>query len=337
VLARDPSCDGAFVYAVITTGVYCRPTCPARRPKREHVVFYASATAAEAAGFRPCKRCTPNVAGGRARRAEIAAKACRLIEASEESLSLGELADRAALSPYHFHRLFKSVTGLTPKAYAKAVRNRRVRAQLTGSETVTKAIYESGFGSDTRFYAQTPDMLGMRPSAFRQGGADQTIRYAIGECSLGKIMVAASGKGVCAILFDADTKNLIRVLRTRFPQAALAPGDEDFSETVAKVIAFVEEPRGALDLPLDIRGTAFQQRVWEALMRIPPGETRSYAEIAQAVGAPEAARAVAGACAANKLAVAIPCHRVIRSDGSISGYRGGVARKRALLGKERKL
>ena len=241
------------------------------------------------------------------------------------------------LSPHHFHRVFKRVAGVTPKAYAIAARNKRVRDHLKRSKTVTEAIYDAGYTSNGRFYASSSQVLGMTPSEFRAGGTNTEIRFAIGQCSLGAILVAASDKGVCAILFGDDPEPLADELRTQFPSAHLIGSDEAFAALVAKVIAFVEAPDAGLDLPLDVRGTAFQHRVWDALRQIPAGSTASYAEIARAIGAPKAVRAVAGACAANLLAVAIPCHRVVKSDGSLSGYRGGVERKRALLAKEAKI
>ena len=337
VLARDPTCDGQFYYSVATTGVYCRPSCPARRPKRCHVRFHATREAAERAGFRPCKRCKPDQPSLGRQQAEKVAEACRLIETGEDAPKLADLAEAVGLSPYHFHRVFKKVAGVTPKAYASAARNKRVRDHLKRSKTVTEAIYDAGYNSNGRFYASAAQVLGMTPSDFRAGGTNTEIKFAIGHCSLGAILVAASAKGVCAILLGDDAETLAEELRTQFPHAHLSGGDKAFAALVAKVIAFVEAPNAGLDLPLDVRGTAFQHRVWEALRQIPAGSTASYAEIAQAIGAPKAVRAVAGACAANLLAVAIPCHRVVKSDGSISGYRGGVQRKRALLAKEAKI
>ncbi|MGZ5850865.1 MAG: bifunctional DNA-binding transcriptional regulator/O6-methylguanine-DNA methyltransferase Ada [Methyloceanibacter sp.] len=337
VLARDPTCDGQFYYSVATTGVYCRPSCPARRPKRGHVRFHATREAAERAGFRPCKRCTPDQPSLGQQQAEKIAEACRLIETGEDAPKLADLAEAVGLSPYHFHRLFKRVAGVTPKAYASAARNKRVRDHLKRIKTVTEAIYDAGYNSNGRFYASAAQVLGMTPSDFRAGGTNTEIKFAIGQCSLGAILVAASAKGVCAILLGDDAETLADELRTQFPHAHLIGGDKAFASLVTKVIAFVEAPATGLDLPLDVRGTAFQHRVWEALRQIPAGSTASYAEIAQAIGAPKAVRAVAGACAANLLAVAIPCHRVVKSDGSLSGYRGGVQRKRALLAKEAKI
>jgi AraC family transcriptional regulator of adaptative response/methylated-DNA-[protein]-cysteine methyltransferase len=336
VVARDPAFDGRFVTAVETTGIYCRPSCPAKRPNRANVHFYDTAEDAEKAGFRPCKRCKPTEPFLAEQHAEKVAEACRLIEAAEEELKLDHLAAAVGLSPYHFHRIFKSVLGVTPKAYATAKRNKRVRDELRRSATVTQAIYGAGFNSNGRFYATSSEVLGMTPSQFRSGGSNADIRFAIGTCSLGSILVAASDKGVCAILFGDDPAALRHELEKQFPRALLVGGDKAFEQLAAKVIDFVEAPGKGLDLPLDVRGTAFQHRVWEALRRIPAGSTASYAEVAEAVGAPGSARAVARACASNRIAVAIPCHRVIGSDGSLTGYRGGIERKRTLLAKEAK-
>jgi AraC family transcriptional regulator of adaptative response/methylated-DNA-[protein]-cysteine methyltransferase len=336
VLARDDRFDGTFYYSVATTGVYCRPSCAARRPRRENVRFHATRADAEAAGFRPCKRCKPDAPALHQEHAAKVARACRLIETAPEPPTLAQLAKAAHLSPYHFHRLFKTITGVTPKAYAMAHREQRVREQLKRSSSVTEAIYAAGFNSSGRFYASASQALGMTPSRFRAGGADAEIRFATGKCSLGAILVAATEKGVAAILMGDGPAALVRDLENRFPRAKLVDGDKNFKAIVAKVIEHVEAPGMSLALPLDVRGTAFQHRVWAALRAIPPGTTATYAEIARRIGAPKAVRAVAGACAANPLAVAIPCHRVVRSDGGLSGYRWGVARKRALLDKEAK-
>jgi AraC family transcriptional regulator of adaptative response/methylated-DNA-[protein]-cysteine methyltransferase len=332
--ARDAAADGAFYYAVRTTGVYCRPSCGARRPNRENVAFYESREAARRAGFRPCKRCRPDAPTAGAEQAAMIAKACRLIESAESEPNLETLAEAAGMSRFHFHRVFKAATGVTPKAYAAARRGEKLRHELQHSGTVTEAAYGAGFNSSGRFYAASQPMLGMRPKAFRAGGKDAVIRFALGQCSLGAILVAATERGVCAISLGDDPDELLRELQDRFPKAELIGGDRDFEELVAKVVGLVERPTKATDLPLDIRGTAFQQRVWTALRRIPAGKTLSYSELAKRVGMPSAVRAVASACAANKLAVAIPCHRVLRNDGTLSGYRWGIDRKRALLDRE---
>lgn len=335
VVARDAAFAGQFYLAVKTTGVYCRPGCPARMPKRANVRFFDTREEAEEAGFRPCKRCRPDQPPLAALHTEKIAQACRLIEDADEVPNLDALSAAVGLSPYHFHRLFKATVGVTPKAYAVAKRNERMRDSLAKSHSVTEAIYEAGFNSNGRFYANSSQALGMTPSAFRSGASGQEIRFAVRACSLGLVLVAASEKGVCAILFGDDANDLRHDLERQFPHAKLIPGDADFEKLTAQVIAFVDDPCKGLDLPLDIRGTAFQHRVWEALRRIPAGVTASYAEIAAKVGTPKAVRAVARACATNRIAVAIPCHRVIRSDGSLSGYAGGVHRKRALLAKEK--
>jgi AraC family transcriptional regulator of adaptative response/methylated-DNA-[protein]-cysteine methyltransferase len=334
VRRRDRRADGAFYYSVRTTGVYCRPGCAARRPRRENVQFHATRRDAEAAGFRPCRRCRPAARALAEEHAAAVARACRLIETAEEPPRLGTLAAAAGLSPFHFHRVFRATTGVTPRAYAAAHRARRVRDELSRSSTVTEAIYGAGFNSSGRFYATSSEVLGMTPSDFRAGGSGTAIRFAVGECSLGSILVAATDRGVCAILLGDAPEPLVRDLQDRFPRARLIGGDRDFEQLVARVVGLVEAPALGLDLPLDVRGTAFQQRVWRALRAIPAGSTATYTQIAERLGAARAVRAVARACAANAIAVAIPCHRVVRSDGGLSGYRWGVARKRALLARE---
>ncbi len=334
VVARDPAADGTFFYSVRTTGVYCRPSCGARQPLRKNVDFHTSPAAAEAAGFRPCKRCKPTGPGLSERYAETVAATCKAIETAETPPSLKDLAGMAGLSPHHFHRVFKKVTGVTPKAYAIAERSRRVREHLADAPTVTAAIYGAGFNSGGRFYERSSQVLGMTPTRYRHGGERTTIRFAIGESSLGTILVAATSKGVCAILLGDDPEALVRDLQDRFNRAELVGGDTDFEVLVARVVGLIERPGVALHLPLDVRGTTFQQKVWRALCDIKFGETASYADIARAIGAPKAVRAVAQACAANNLAIAIPCHRVVRTDGALSGYAWGIERKRALLDRE---
>jgi AraC family transcriptional regulator of adaptative response/methylated-DNA-[protein]-cysteine methyltransferase len=335
VVARDGRADDSFVYAVTSTGVFCRPSCPARLARPENVRFFPTCDAAEDVGFRPCLRCRPKEMGRDRQQAAVVAKICQLIDAAEEPLPLEALARAAGMSPFHFHRIFKAVTGVTPKAYGDQRRAERVRAKLAEPETsVTSAIYEAGFNSNGRFYATANDMLGMKPTDYRAGGVNAEIRFAIAECSLGSILVAASERGICAITLGDDPDALARDLQDRFPRATLIGGDAGFEQMVAAVIGFVEKPGTGLNLPLDVRGTAFQQRVWQALREIPAGTTATYAEIARRIGEPKAIRAVAGACAANAIAVAIPCHRVVRTDGSLSGYRWGVERKRALLTRE---
>ena len=332
VVARDP--EAKFYYSVKTTGVYCRPSCAARLARPENVQFFRSCEDAEKAGFRPCKRCKPDHALQLDQHAEKIASACRLIESSETPPSLELLAQHAGLSTYHFHRIFKAATGLTPKGYAAAHRANLIRKSLNKSDTVTDAIYDAGYNSNSRFYETSNQVLGMTPSNYRAGGAETDIRFAVGECSLGSILVAQSDRGICAIFLGDDPNSLVRELQDQFPKANLIGGDAGFERLVARVVGFVEEPALGLDLPLDVRGTAFQQRVWKALRNIPVGSTASYTDVAKRIGSPSSVRAVAQACGANSLAVAIPCHRVVRSDGALSGYRWGVERKRALLESE---
>jgi AraC family transcriptional regulator of adaptative response/methylated-DNA-[protein]-cysteine methyltransferase len=334
VVERDRSADGTFYYSVRTTGVYCRPSCAARPPRRENVSFFANCEDAEHAGFRPCKRCRPNEAPLAERQAAAIAVACRSIEQADQMPTLDDLAQAAGMSRFHFHRLFKALTGVTPKAYAQAHRARRVREELVRSGSVTDAIYGAGFNSNGRFYESSSEVLGMTPTEFRAGGVGTEIRFAVGECWLGSILVAATEKGVCAIMLGDDPQKLVHDLQDAFPKAQLIGADTAFERLVAKVVGFVQSPDTGLELPLDVRGTAFQQRVWQALREIPAGSTASYADIAQRIGRPHAVRAVAQACASNPVAVAIPCHRVVRTDGALSGYRWGVERKRALLERE---
>jgi AraC family transcriptional regulator of adaptative response/methylated-DNA-[protein]-cysteine methyltransferase len=334
VLARDPSADGEFVYAVRTTGVYLRPSSPSRHPKPENVEFFDTSQAAEAAGYRASKRFSQDLTSVAAQHVALVEAACRTIERADSPPSLSELASDAGMSSFHFHRVFKTVTGLTPKSYAVAHRARRVREGLAKKSSVTEAIYDSGFNSNSRFYEASDQVLGMKPSEYRAGGANADIRFAIGECSLGSILVAQSARGVCSILLGDDPAILLRDLQDQFPKANLIGGDTGYEDVVAQVVGFTETPSIGLDLPLDVRGTAFQQRVWEALRSVPIGTTVTYADVAARIGSPKAVRAVAQACGANNLAVAIPCHRVIRSDGELSGYRWGVERKRELLARE---
>lgn len=334
VVKRDPAADGKFYYSVSTTGVFCRPICPSRLARPEHVLFHATCADAQQAGYRPCKRCKPDQPSPAKQYAAMVARICHLIETAGTMPSLDTLAQTAGMSRYHFHRIFKAIAGVTPRAYAAAHRGKRIREALGCSDTVTAAIYDAGFNSNGRFYATADQVLGMTPTSFRNGGASIDIRFAVGQCSLGAVLVAATDKGVCAILIDDDPEFLVRDLQDRFPRANLIGGDTAFERMVAQVVGFVEAPTLGIDLPLDIRGTVFQQRIWQALREIPPGSTVSYTELAQRIGAPKAVRAVAQACAANAIAVAIPCHRVVRSDGALSGYRWGVDRKRTLLLRE---
>ena len=334
VAARDKSADGEFWYAVATTGIYCRPSCPSRTANPKNVTLHDTLESARATGFRPCRRCNPEGLSPDAGNAALIARACRLIEESETEPSLDDLARGVGRSPSYFHRVFKAATGLTPKEYAAAHRARKVRESLDGGACVTEAIYDAGFNSSGRFYEKSTGMLGMTPSQYRGGGANEAIRFAVGQSSLGAILVASSSKGVASILLGDDPDALVRDLQDRFPKADLIGADPDYESLIARVVCFVENPGIGLDLPLDVRGTAFQRRVWQALREIPVGEKVSYGEIARRIGSPGAVRAVAGACAANNIAVAIPCHRVVRNDGSLSGYAWGVERKRALIDRE---
>ena len=331
---RDMGADGHFWYSVKSTGVYCRPSCGARAALRANVAFHASCADAEQAGFRACLRCKPGAPPLAERHALVAAHACRLIDQAEGEPNLDSLAQACGMSRFHFHRIFKAHTGITPKAYAAARRAARLAQGLAEASSVTDAIYAAGFNSSGRFYAGAAGRLGMTPKAWRAGGSGMAIRFAIGACSLGAILVAATDKGICAILMGDDPELLVRDLQDRFPAAELLGADAGFEATVAAVVGMVEAPALGLDLPLDVRGTVFQQRVWEALRHIPSGHTVSYAELAARLGLPGGARAIAGACAANPAAIAIPCHRVVRHDGALSGYRWGVERKRALLDRE---
>lgn len=335
VQARDAGADGRFVVAVRTTGVYGRPSSSARLPKRENVEFFATPEAAEAAGYRRSRRAHGDRTSAAAERAALVARACRMIEASEAPPRLDDLAAEVGMSPFHFHRLFKAQTGLTPKAYSAAWRARKLREELSSPETsITDAIYGAGFSSNSRFYEAADDLLGMRARDYRAGGSGAVIRFAVGQCSLGAILVAQSQRGICAILLGDDPDRLVRELQDQFPKAELIGRDGAFEQLIAQVVGFIEAPSIGLQLPLDVQGTAFQERVWRALREIPPGTTVSYAQIAERIGSPKAARAVAQACATNHLAVAIPCHRVVRRDGELAGYRWGVDRKRELLRRE---
>lgn len=331
ITSRDAAAEGAFFYGVVTTGVYCRPACASRLPNRENVRFFDTIQAAEQAGFRPCKRCQPRSPEKQMPHAGAIIEACRLMDESEEPPSLAELAAFAGLSPSYFHRLFKEMVGLTPKQYALERRSDRMRATLAASSTVTEAIYEAGFASGSRFYQDATATLGMKPAAYRAGGQGMRIRFAIEPCYLGWVLIAATDMGICAIEFADEPRAPEERLRARFPQADLTEGGPDFAAWVARLLAYLEAPQDALDLPLDIQGTAFQRRVWQALRDIPPGSTSTYGQIAARIGNPRAARAVAGACASNAIAVAIPCHRVVRGVGGLGGYRWGIERKRALL------
>ncbi|MCA1325457.1 bifunctional DNA-binding transcriptional regulator/O6-methylguanine-DNA methyltransferase Ada [Herbaspirillum sp. alder98] len=336
VQARDPAADEHFWYSVRTTGVYCRPSCAARPALRENVAFHSSRRDAEAAGFRPCKRCKPDQPPLAQRQAQAVAVACRLIDQAEAGTTpdLATLAAAVGLSQHHLHRLFKAHTGLTPRAYADGRRAERMRGHLSGAASVTEAMYQAGFASSGRFYANSDAQLGMRPASFRQGGRGERIRFAVAQSWLGPLLVAATERGICTVAIDDDPEALVLQLQDRFPHAELVGADADFEALVARVVASVNDPRSGAGLPLDVRGTAFQQRVWQALLAVPAGATVTYSELAQRIGSPTSVRAVASACGANEIAILVPCHRVVRLDGSASGYRWGIARKEALLARE---
>lgn len=334
VLVRDKDADGHFYYAISTTGIYCYPSCPSRLALRSNTHFFGSSAEAELAGFRPCKRCRSDQATPSSRDATIIAQACRFIENADEIPSLETLAQSQNLSSYHFHRLFKSITGVTPRAYAIAHRAHKIRNELAQGISVTDAIYHAGFNSNGRFYATSTELLGMTPTNFKNGGNTETIHYSIGACAFGSILVARSDKGICAILIHDDDQPLLVDLQKRFPKATLIKDESDFKHWLTQVVNFIEVPNKGLELPLDIRGTIFQQRVWQLLQKIPLGTTASYTDIATKLGDPKAVRAVARACAANPVALLVPCHRVVRSDGGISGYRWGIENKRTLIARE---
>jgi AraC family transcriptional regulator of adaptative response/methylated-DNA-[protein]-cysteine methyltransferase len=335
VRQRDPRAEGAFFYAVVTTGVYCRPTCAARLALRANVQFHDTPAAAERAGFRPCKRCHPRALSPAQRQAQLVEQARALLESAEEPVSLAALAAGAGLSPHHFHRLFKKHVGLTPHEYAAACRLRRFGAAVSEGASVTAAIHEAGYSSSSRFYEATSGALGMAPAALRRGAEGLQIRAAIRPCSLGKMLVAATARGVCMVAFDDDPAALQADLRRRFPRAVIAGSDAGLERLADAVLTLVDGSGVAADLPLDLMGTAFQQRVWKALREIPSGTTTTYAELARRIGAPRAVRAVGTACGANPVSVAVPCHRVLRGDGALGGYRWGLERKKTLLARER--
>ncbi|KOP53659.1 6-O-methylguanine DNA methyltransferase [Pseudomonas coronafaciens pv. porri] len=331
LLKRRSGVSADFVYGVLTTGIYCKPGSPTRLPRPENVVFFDTASEAEVAGFRPSRRSGSDQQAVELKRANAVSEACRLLDSAVAMPNLTELAEQVGMSAFHFHRVFKRLTGLTPKAYGQAAMRSRLKARLADDTTITRALYEAGYNSNSRFYEASQNMLGMKPSEYRAGGANVDIRFALGESSLGSILVATSSKGICAISLGDDPDVLIEGFQDRFPNANLIGADPEFEALVAKVVGFVQSPATGLALPLDIRGTVFQERVWQALRGIPAGSTVTYTKIATQIGMPSAVRAVANACGANTLAVAIPCHRVVRSDGSLSGYRWGVERKRKLL------
>jgi AraC family transcriptional regulator of adaptative response/methylated-DNA-[protein]-cysteine methyltransferase len=335
VAERSREADGRFVYAVRTTGIYCRPTCPSRRPLRQNVAFFDSYAEAEAKGFRPCRRCFPAASDSPVSSVERILRACKLIDASDGRPGLQVIATAAGLSPFHFHRLFRKVVGMTPREYGAATTEERFRRLLGAGAAVTSAIYDAGFGSSSRVYETAHQMLGMTPGAYRAGAPGLTIRYSISRCALGGLLVAATSRGVCAIELGDKREVLQEHLRVRFPGADFVADDEGLKRLVESVTRFIDAPdQNLLQLPLDIRGTAFQRLVWKSLRRVPVGATVTYGDLARRIGRPRAVRAVAQACASNTLALAIPCHRVIRGDGAAGGYRWGAKRKRVLLSRE---
>jgi AraC family transcriptional regulator of adaptative response/methylated-DNA-[protein]-cysteine methyltransferase len=335
VEGRDAAADGSFYYGVKTTGVYCRPGCASRRPLRVNTVFFETIAAAEAAGLRACKRCRPGDASAASRHLAAVERACALLRTSETMPSLADLADAAAISRFHFHRVFKQITGATPRDYARTHRLGTFAQKLDAGEKVTAAIYASGFGSSSRAYEAASTVLGMTPGARRRGGEGETVRFVTVATPLGWALVAATERGVCLTALGDDREPLCAMVRARFPAAKLVAEDRGLADWAERIVRFITAPEHSLDLPLDIRGTAFQARVWRALQKIPLGRTATYSEIARELGQPTAVRAVARACAANDLALLVPCHRVIREDGDLAGYRWGIDRKQALLDRER--
>ena len=335
VLARDAQADGTFVYAVRSTGIYCRPTCPSRRPKREHVLFFARPEAAEQAHFRPCLRCSPRTMSAGSAQVGWIEEVCRYIETHlDEPLTLEALSAHAHHSPHYLHRTFKRIMGVTPRQYAEAVRLQRFKAELKDGVDVTRAVFEAGYGSSSRVYERVPAHMGMTPGSYRQGGRREEIVYTVVASPLGRLLVATTERGICAVtLGDADD-TLTAALEREYPAATVERDDRRLQPWVRQILAYLQGQQPHLDLPLDVQATAFQWRVWQALQAIPHGDTRSYGEIAGAIGQPSAARAVARACATNPVALVIPCHRVVREDGGLGGYRWGTARKEALLALE---
>ncbi|WP_213786064.1 bifunctional DNA-binding transcriptional regulator/O6-methylguanine-DNA methyltransferase Ada [Citrobacter portucalensis] len=333
VVDRDVNADGQFVFAVQTTGIFCRPSCRAKHALRKNVRFFADAQQAQDAGFRPCKRCQPDKDSAQQHRLDKIARACQLLE-QESPLTLDELAQQVAMSPYHLHRLFKATTGMTPKVWQQSWRARRLRDALAKGVPVTQAILNAGFPDSSSYYRKADQALGMTAKQFRKGGDNVSVRYTLADCALGRCLVAESERGICAILLGDDDATLVADLHALFPAAQDVPADANFQQRVREVIVAINSRDAPLSLPLDIRGTAFQQQVWQALRTIPCGETVSYQQLASAISKPKAVRAVASACGANKLAIVIPCHRVIRGDGALSGYRWGIARKAQLLHRE---
>ena len=337
IFERNVQFDEKFVYAVRTTGIYCRPSCPSKVANLENMIIFGSGFTAERSGYRPCMRCKPNFSINFDKNLAVVEKICRLIESADEYPSLSEMAKESRLSQSHFHRVFKYYTGITPKAYVSVCRAKRMRQNLTSYQSVTEAFFDSGYNANSRFYAESSNQIGMKPSQYQRQGTGTTMRFAIGQCTLGAILVATTERGVCAVELGDDPNELVEDFQDRFSSAQIVGADAEFEKIIAHVIGLIENPRKNFALPLDIQGTIFQQKVWEELRKIPVGSTKTYSEIARILGTPSAVRAVAGACAKNKLAIVIPCHRVIKKDGALSGYRWGVERKAQLLECESKV
>ena len=335
VLTRDKHSDGTFVYAVRSTGIYCNPSCAARRPRREQVVFFPQPEAAEQAGYRACRRCRPQEASVYQLQLEVVQHACHYIETHLEGpLTLEALGKEVSVSPYHLQRVFKRIMGITPRQYAQAYRLGQLKQQLKEGETVTTALYNTGYGSSSRLYEQAPAQLGMTPAAYRQGGKSMHIGYAIVDCPLGRLLIAATEKGICAVSLGDSDAVLETALHSEYPAAEIQRDGVALSQWVSTLLNHLNGQQPQLDLPIDVQATAFQWRVWQALRAIPYGSTRSYSQVAQALGDPKATRAVARACASNPVAIVVPCHRVVREDGKLGGYRWGLERKQRLLAQE---
>ena len=332
VLNRDSQSDGTFVFGVRSTGIYCNPSCPARHPRREQVIFFTRPEAAEEAGFRACRRCRPGETSVYELQVEMVQRACRYIEAHIDGpITLTDLGKEVGVSPYHLQRVFKGVVGITPRQYVEACRLGQLKTRLKDGESVTEALYDAGYGSSSRLYERAPEQLGMTPAVYRQGGRDMHIGYTIVDCPLGRLLVAATGRGICAISLGDTDAELEHALQKEYPAAEIQRSEAELSHGVNALLGYLNGERPHLDLPVDVQATAFQWRVWQVLRAIPYGSTRSYGEVAEALGDPKAARAVARACATNPVALVIPCHRVVREDGALGGYRWGLERKRLLL------
>ena len=335
VVERDTSADGCFYYGVKTTGIFCRPSCSSRLPNRENIEYFISSQEAKASGYRECKKCKPTETSIKEETQQKVIKACRIIENSNEIPKLADLAKEVGLSAYHFHRLFKKHIGVTPKQFASNYRSKRLKDNLKSRDSITEALYEAGYSSSSGLYNKNQDQLSMKPKEYKAGGIGITIQYGVAECILGWVIVAATDIGICSVELGDDPETLPKQLQDRFPKAMLIKAGPGFTRLVKEVVNFIKSPSDNFNLPLDIQGTAFQQQVWNILRQIKPGETMNYSEVAEKIGNPEAVRAVASACSSNKLAVVIPCHRVISKDGKLTGYRWGLDRKKILLENEK--